>query len=203
MFHKCNVCNVMIDRPLHWGSRQTAEICSGREVERDRWWAAMMLQLSHGNPPRGSSANSSEAGLVSCFLMQQKCCAPRTSPLGWANSRRRWCSHPEIASERECDDWRGVSLIHQSAASLRQSAAMVLTDTWAPAHKAHARQLKGPRIRCVTAKLQYGCWRNPAPFFIYLFPFQLRENVPVWCRAAILQCSTTPHYSEVASHWME
>lgn len=103
--------------------------------------SATMQQLSHESTSWDRSANSSRAGWSKapvswCSrnpLLHSRQILTLTSLLQRYNSRRSWRIQPE--SEWVFDDRRGVSSIHWRAASLWESAAMLLlVYTWDLTH---------------------------------------------------------------------
>lgn len=135
--------------------------------------------------------------------MQQKSCAPLTSHFHSHVTPPRSRLMKELVQsptegEREwvCDVWRGVLLIHQCAASLWQSAAMLLIDTCAYAHWARCSKSQN-QFRCVllqklTRSQSYSTHFHRA-CFLFLF-FLETVYVWVWCRAEQWYCSAAqPH----------
>lgn len=180
-----------------WGEIWVQEIRQ-RGGERDRvcwrikkekraavpWCCSWVMET----PPGGSSANSSEAGslLVSwcsknLVLHSRQTILPRhEGPAAVTQWEREW------AQMWRC---RGVSLIQQCAASLRQSAAMI---QWIPVltHTSPTQTASKSLVRSVTLQYLTRRSRRSSAFNHLLSAF-------VWCRALILQCSLTLHYNQL------
>lgn len=162
----------------------------------------MMLQLSHGNPPWASSANSSKAGSVSCILMQQESCASLTSDfffftsLFQLGSRRCWCSHPERESE-----WRlkGCAT-HSPICSITVAECCNITHgylgsrTWSTLRLLQSHSISQV-CHAATTDLQLPEKLSTFSSSFPLFPFLLRERVPegdaVWWYCSAAQPHTT------------
>lgn len=134
--------------------------------------------------------------------MQQKFCTPLTSDYLSRHSSAEQAHEGADAvtqrvRERVCDDGRGVSLIHQCAASLYQSAAMLLIQP-SEVH-AHITTSVYFKTNCVMqqkwAELPNKCSTSLSHYLFILLCLCVRA----WegCRGMILQCSPTPCFTLV------